>query len=157
LPAIQQPPARLSTNGWNGTIDYNFDSHFGAAFDIDWTVNSSNGASTQIGTAMAGPQIYPFDHHKITPFGHVLFGAGRYHFRYPCACLGTNGDGDYFTQYAFAWEVGGGVDYTFKPQVGIRVVQIDYEQVSFSLEGFGRGPVPEQSSWKFSAAVLLHF
>jgi opacity protein-like surface antigen len=157
LPSIQQPPSRLSMNGWNGTIDYNFGQHLGAALDIDWTVNSSNGAHTEIGTAMVGPQIYPFGHRTVTLFGHALFGGGRFYYRYPCACLGSDGNSDHFAQYAFSWEVGGGVDYNIRPQVGIRLLQIDYEQLNFSLEGFGRGAMPHQASWKYSAAILLRF
>jgi opacity protein-like surface antigen len=157
LPAVQQPPSRLSMNGWNGTIDYNINLRFGAALDVDWTSNNSNGIHTEIGTALAGPQIYPFGHHKVTAFAHALFGGGRYYFRYPCGCLGANGNSDYFVQYAFAWEVGAGVDYTVRPQVAIRFLQVDYEGLNFNLEGFGRGPVPVQSSWKFSTVFLLRF
>jgi len=157
LPTIQQPPSRLGTNGWNITVDYNFKSWLGVALDLDSTENASNGANTSIATGMVGPQIYPFGHRKLTPFAHTLFGAGRFYFRSPCECFGASGNSDHFSQYDFAWAVGGGVDYTVRPNVGIRLGQFDFEQVSFGLEGFGRGPQPAQNDWKYSAAILLRF
>lgn len=157
VPAIEQPPSRLSTNGWNVTVDRNFNSWIGIAFDLDWTYNSSSGAETDIATLMTGPQIYPVGHHKLTPFAHALVGAGRFYYRYPCACLGASGTSNYFSQYDFAWVAGGGLDYTVRANVGIRLAQFDFEQVHFGLQGFGRGAVPAQNDWKYSAALLLRF
>lgn len=157
LPTIQQPPSRLGMNGWNVTVDYNFNSWLGVALDVDWTDNTSSGAETTIMTGLIGPQIYPLGHHKLTPFAHALFGAGRYYFSYPCACLGASGQSNDFSQYDFAWAVGGGLDYTVMPNVGVRLGQFDFEQVSFGLQGFGKGPVPAQNNWKYSAAILLRF
>jgi opacity protein-like surface antigen len=157
LPTIQQPPSRLSTNGWNIAVDYNLKSWLGVALDLDSTENASNGADTSIATGMVGPQAYPFGHHKLTPFAHALFGAGRFYFRSPCECFGASGNSEHFSQYDFAWAVGGGVDYTVRPNVGIRLGQFDFEQVSFGLEDFGRGPMPAQNGWKYSAAILLRF
>jgi len=157
LPVIQQPPSRIPMNGWNGRVDYSFAAHFGVALDVDWTSNNSNGAHTEIGTVMIGPQVYPLGHRKATLFGHALIGGGRYYFRYPCNCFGSQGESNHFSETAFTWTVGGGVDYAISPKVALRLVQFDYEQVNFDLTGFGRGPVPPQNNWKFSAAVLLHF
>jgi opacity protein-like surface antigen len=157
LPTIQQPPSRLGTNGWNITVDYNLAWWLGVTLDLDSTENASNSANTSIATGMVGPQIYPFGHHKLTPFAHTLFGAGRFYFRSPCECFGASGNSDHFSQYDFAWAVGGGVDYTVRPNVGIRLGQFDFEQVSFGLEDFGRGPLPAQNDWKYSAAILLRF
>lgn len=156
-PSFQQPPSWLSMNGWNMTADYNFLSWLGAAADLDWTGNASNGAETTIMTGTIGPQIYPFGHHKWTPFAHVLLGAGRFYYRYPCACLGSNGTSNYFSEYDFAWVAGGGLDYTVRPKVGIRLAEFDFEQVNFGLQGFGKGSMPAQNNWKYSAAFLLHF
>ena len=156
FPAAEQP-SRLSLNGWNMTVDYNFKRWLGVALDVDFTQNTSNGARTSIGTALLGPQIYPFGHHKLTLFAHTLFGAGRFYFRFPCACLGVSGEDDHFSQYDFAWVAGGGLDYTVKPNVGIRVAQLDFEQVTFGLQGFGKGLAPTQNNWKYSASLLLRF
>jgi len=141
----------------NVTVDYNLKSWLGAALDVDSTVNTSNGANTTLGTAMIGPQIYPFGHKKVTFFAHALLGGGRFYFHSLCACLGANGGSNYFVQYDFAWAVGGGVDYTVRPNVGIRLGQFDFEQVSFGLQDFGKGAVPAQNNWKYSAAILLRF
>jgi len=157
VPAIEQPPTRLSTNGWNVTVDRNFNSWIGVAFDLDWTYNSSNGAETDIATITAGPQIYPFGHHKLTPFGHALVGAGRFYYRAPCACVGPNENINHFSDYDFAWVAGGGLDYTITKNVAIRLGQVDFEQVNFGLQDFGRGAAPAQNNWKYSAAVLLRF
>jgi len=157
VPAIAQPPSRLSTNGWNVTVDRNFNSWLGIAFDLDWTYNSSNGAETDIATITAGPQVYPFGHHKLTPFAHALFGAGRFYYRAPCACVGASGNSKHFADYDFAWVAGGGVDYTLTKNVAIRLGQIGFEQVNFGLQDFGRGAAPAQNNWKYSAAILLRF
>jgi opacity protein-like surface antigen len=156
-PTFQQPPSRLGLNGINMTADYNFKSWLGVALNLDSTENTSNGANTTLGTAMIGPQIYPFGHQKVTLFVHALFGAGRYYFRSPCSCFGAGGESDYFAQYDFAWAVGGGVDYAVRPNVGIRIGEFDFEQVTFGLQDFGKAAVPAQNNWKYSAAILLRF
>ncbi len=156
-PNIQQPPSRLNMNGWNITADYNLVSWLGVAAVLDWTYNTSNGAETNIATGTVGPQIYPLGHRKLTPFAHALFGGGRFYFRYPCACLGPGGNSNHFAQYDFAWVAGGGVDYTVRPNVGLRLAQFDFEQVNFGLQGFGKGSMPAQNDWKYSAAILLRF
>jgi hypothetical protein len=157
LPAILQPPLRLSMNGWNVTADYNVVSRLGIAWDLDWTDNSSNGIETDIATTTIGPQIYPFGHHKLTPFAHALIGAGRFYYRHPCPCAGAGASSNHFSQYDFAWVAGGGIDYTVRPNVGIRVAEFDFEQVNFGLQRLGRGPMPAQNNWKYSAAILLRF
>jgi hypothetical protein len=157
LPAILQPPSRLSMNGWNVTADYNVVSRLGIAWDLDWTDNSSNGIETDIATTAVGPQIYPFGHRKLTPFAHALVGAGRVYYRYPCPCAGAGASSNHFSEYDFAWVGGGGIDYTVRPNVGIRVAEFDFEQVNFGLQHLGKGPMPAQNNWKYSAAILLRF
>jgi opacity protein-like surface antigen len=141
-------------SGWNISVDYNFTARLGAALYLDWTTNGSS-TRTDIGSAMAGPEIYPFGHRKVTLFVHALFGGGRFYFSSSCGCLG--GNSDHFSQYDFAWAVGGGVDYTLRPNVGIRLGQFDFEQVHFDLQSFRMGPLPAQENWKYSAAILLRF
>jgi opacity protein-like surface antigen len=157
LPSIQQPPSRLTTNGWNISAEYNFTWRFGAAVELDLTRNDSEGARTGIATALIGPQIYPFGHHRVTPFVNAFFGPARFYFRFPCGCLGKGGGSDSFTEYNFAWSVGGGVDYTVRPNVAVRLLQFEFEEVNFDLRGFGTGPLPVQHNWKYSAALLLRF
>lgn len=128
------------------TVDRNFNSWLGIAFDLDWTYNSSNGAETDIATITAGPQIYPFGHHKFTPFAHALFGARRFYYRAPCACLGASENSNHFSQYDFAWVAGGGVDYTVMKNVAIRLAQVDFEQVDFGPQASGRGPAPAKTT-----------
>jgi hypothetical protein len=144
-------------NGWNLSAEYNFTWHFGAAVKLDLTRNNSGGARTEIATVMIGPQIYPFGHRRVTPFVDALFGPGRFYFRFPCSCLGEGGGSDSFSEHDFAWSVGGGVDYTIRPNVAIRLLQVELEQVNFDLRGFGTGPLPVQHNWKYSGALLLRF
>ncbi len=156
-PPAAQPPSRISMNGWNVTGDYNFNRWLGVAVDGDWTTNSTDGATTHISTAMIGPQIYPLGHHRLTPFVHGLVGAGRYYINVPgCGCFGPNFTDD-FAQYAFAWAVGGGVDYTVVPHVAVRLGQIDFEQVRFGLQDFQSGAQPAQNNFKYSAGILFRF
>jgi len=155
LPTFEQPPSRISMNGWNVTGDYNFNQWLGAAVDVDWTTNTSgdpvNGfGTTHISTAMIGPQIYPMGHHRLTPFVHGLFGAGRFYFNFPSAPFD-------FAEYDFAWAAGGGVDYTVTPHVAVRLGQLDYEQVHFGLQAFGNGAAAAQNNFKYSAGILFRF
>lgn len=158
VPPTLQPPSSLHMNGWNATADFNFNEWIGVATDVDWTRYSSVAptSTTDITTAMAGPQIYPLRHHKLTPFVHFLFGVGYYNLTLPaateCAPFCTSTDGN------FAWAGGGGVDLTVTRHIGVRLGQFDYEQTRFRLQVLTEGPaVAPQDNWKYSAGILFRF
>ena len=100
---------RLNMLGFDTYADYRFLHWLSLGGDLSGTYHlSSENGNTQIYTVMLGPQIYPFGHnHKITPWGHVLFGRGFYGFN-----LESQGGFNPFSRWdnAFAWMGGGGLD-----------------------------------------------
>ena len=145
-----QGPDRLYMNGWDGMADYMlFWKWLSVAGQADGTYNNdgANG-KTSVYSAMAGPQLYPFGHRKLTVYGQALFGGGYTRFTLPSA-------GGYpkttFSSHAFAWQVGAGVDYAWKPNWSIRVIQFDYEDTRFFQAN------PSQGNYKFSVGIMYRF
>jgi hypothetical protein len=100
-------------------------------------------------TALAGPKIYPLGHHRLDPFGHVLFGAGILASSVPefAGYPGNSG-----ATVVHAWEVGGGLDLNLTHHWGVRVVQLDYGVAKF----LGNN-VPNQSSKRVSFGFVYRF
>jgi hypothetical protein len=100
-------------------------------------------------TALAGPKIYPLGHHRLDPFGHVLFGAGILATSVPEFADYPGNSGATFVH---AWEVGGGLDLNLTQHWGVRVVQFDYGVAKF----LGNN-VPNQSSKRVSFGFVYRF
>ncbi|HUO34593.1 MAG TPA: outer membrane beta-barrel protein [Candidatus Acidoferrum sp.] len=141
---------RLSMNGWDGMADYMlFWKWLSVAGQVDGTYKDDGvNGNTSIYSAMAGPQFYPFGHRRITLFGQALFGEGYTRYILPS-------QGGYpkttFTSNAFAWQVGGGVDYAWKQHWSIRVIQFDYEDTRFFHAS------PSQGNYKISVGIMYRF
>ena len=99
-------------------------------------------------TAMAGPRLYPFGHHKLTPFGHFLYGAGIDATAVP-AFGGYPGNTS--AVFVRGWQVGGGLDYNRWAHWGIRLIQFDYVDAKF----LGNG-IPGQASKRISVGFVYH-
>jgi opacity protein-like surface antigen len=142
---IQFAP-RQNEYGWFATGDYNLTSWLGIDADIDEGFVSSNSVTDEYRhvTYLFGPQVYPLGHHRFTPFAHVLFGG--FYFTFP-----TDG----FSDNAFAFDFGGGVDFNLTHHIAIRPVQLDYEQD----RNFGGGTTgnPIQNNFKYKAGVIFNF
>ena len=122
-------------NGWYGSADYNILHRIGAAAEITGTYkDEGTNGNLSVYSALVGPRIYPFGHgHKITPFGHVLFGGGFYRVFYPAFGgfpATTNTDAN------FSWQAGGGFDLTRTKHWAIRLIQFDY-----GFDKFARQPL----------------
>jgi hypothetical protein len=105
--------------------------------------------SIKVFTALVGPKIYPLGHRKLTPFAHVLFGAGILGSSVP-AFAGFGGNSS--TKVVEAWEAGGGLDYNGWKHWGIRVIQVDYGDAKFL------GPtVPRQGAKRISFGFVYRF
>lgn len=119
----------LGMNGWDASFDYNLRPWLGVEGEILGTSNDQgvNGKTT-IYTALVGPQIYPLKHHKITPFAHALLGVGHYNLTFPAESPFPSSS---ITHTADAWDFGGGVDFYVWKNLGVRVVQLDYDKASF--------------------------
>jgi len=125
----------LSVNmpGGFGSFDYNFLRWLGLEGEglaVGGTVHFPDfpPEDVKIYTLMGGPKLYPLGHRKITPFGHLLFGAGIDGTSVP-AFSGYPGNSG--GKVVSAWEVGGGFDYSLKSRWGIRLFQFDYGNAKF--------------------------
>jgi opacity protein-like surface antigen len=132
--------SRVNFNGWDAGVAFNVNSWLGAAGDFDGSYASPSGTKVHLYTYMFGPRIYPLGHHKITPFVHGLFGGS--HVSIPSAT---------FTDNAFGWEIGGGVDYSVGEHIAIRVGELDYEQTRNFQPG------PNQNNFKYKGGIVFRF
>jgi opacity protein-like surface antigen len=133
---------RFNSNGWNATVDGNFNRWLGLAADFDGTYGTNTGIDIHQYTFMFGPRIYPMGHHRLTPFVHALFGVSRFDFG---SSSGIPSDSD------FGFSIGGGVDYTVTPMIAIRVGEVDYERTD------NLGGNPDQNNVKVKVGVLFRF
>jgi opacity protein-like surface antigen len=136
-------------NGWYASADYNILHRIGAAGEITGTYKDlgTNG-NLSVYSAMVGPQIYPFAHnHKITPFGHVLFGVGFYRISYPAF---GGFPATVTTDTNFSWQAGGGVDMTRTKHWAIRLIELDYGSTNFPANR-------SHSTYRASVGFVYHF
>lgn len=147
------PPDYYHYNGFNAGGAFHFTQHVSLALDVTGTYNTTGGESTAIYSYLAGPRIYPLGHHRLTPYFHGLVGAATYHVPSSEAALGVP------SETKFAWEVGGGIEYTAMRHVAIRLGQFDYEQTQFlhSEDAAQVLPKSNQNNYKFSAGVVFRF
>ena len=134
--------SRFNSNGWNATVDGNFNRWLGLAGDFDGTYGTNSGVAIRQYTFMFGPRIYPVSHHTLTPFVQALFGVSR--FSFPSSSSRASDS-------EFGWVVGGGVDYTVTPMIAIRVGEVDYERT----DNFGGNP--DQNNVKVKVGVIFRF
>jgi hypothetical protein len=142
---------RLNMNGWNATAEYAVKRWLSVAADIDETWKSQPDTAvpgtdhTYIYSFLFGPRVYPLGHHRLTPFVHALFGAGRSKLTLPGIPDQTEND--------FAFSFGGGLDLSLGHHFAIRVAKVDYEQTRF-YQSAAPG-TPNQNNFKYSAAFLI--
>jgi hypothetical protein len=140
-------------NGGYISADYNIFSWIGVAGEGMAAVRKQ-GAGTlgtsqtlSIFTGLAGPQVYPLRHRKVTLFTHFLIGEGYYYLRAPAfGGFSTR----VTTSSGFAWEGGGGLDVRIKPHWSIRLVEGDYGETSFSVAQAN----PHQVGYRLSAGIV---
>ncbi|HTW24751.1 MAG TPA: hypothetical protein VMD78_14195 [Candidatus Baltobacteraceae bacterium] len=123
---------KIGMNGWVASFDYDWKSWLGFEGEGQgvYKTITNVGAATQypsLYTIMGGPQIFPFRHHKVSPFGHFLYGEG--YFRLPSAAYGTFGPG-FQSSFSHSLEGGGGLDVKFKDNWAIRGM-FDYGTTRF--------------------------
>jgi hypothetical protein len=119
----------LGMNGGYASADRNFKRWLGAYAEISAAYkNRGVWGNSSVYSLLVGPQLYPLKHHKLTPFGHVLFGGGYYRNSVPAnGAFGSKVE----DASAFAWGGGGGMDLYLKTHLGIRVFEYDYEEAHF--------------------------
>jgi len=100
-------------------------------------------------TALVGPKVYLFGHHRLDPYGHFNYGAGILATSVP-EFAGYGGNAG--ATAVRAWQVGGGVDLSIKRHWAVRVVQLDYASAKF----LGNG-VPNQGGKRVSFGITYRF
>jgi hypothetical protein len=146
--------ATLHMNGWYASFDYNrftWLGFVGEAVGTGYTQGLLNG-QTKIYTFQGGPQVYPFRHHKLTPFGQFLYGIGYYRLSVaPYGGFAANTI-DYVVS---SWQAGGGLDLALKKENwGVRLVQFDFTSANFypnTTTYTNRGLL------RISAGIVYHF
>lgn len=143
------PGETLGTEGWFGSAEYNWKSHLGVYLDAsgDYRDRGLTGASSIYGL-LIGPQFYPFGHHRMTVFTHLLAGVGYYRNVIP-----ANGGfaREVQNDTATAWGVGAGLDFYVKRHLAVRMFEYDYDRANF----FGQGSL--QGSGRISVGVVYRF
>jgi len=150
---------RLNMNGWDAFGDYHIWRFINVAADVSGTYsfygtnpNSiSYTGNTSIYNVLAGPQLYPFGHnHKITFYGHLLFGEGMYVYNLPS-------EGGFHAVHHFdsglTWMGGGGFDVRVTKHWSVRLPEADYEQTHF----FGGGAGINQGNYRVSVGAIYRF
>lgn len=140
-------------NGGYVSGDYNIFSWIGVAGEGMAAVRKQ-GAGTlgtsqtlTIFTGLAGPQVYPLRHRKLTLFTHFLVGEGYYYLRAPAfGGFSTR----VTTSNGFAWEGGAGLDVRIKSHWSIRLAEGDYGETSFYVTQAN----PHQVGYRLSAGIV---
>jgi outer membrane protein OmpA-like peptidoglycan-associated protein len=140
--AVIPPGAPLeevnTTNGWAGSLTYNFARHFG----LTGEVSQHYGSRANLTSVMLGPRFFLRTEH-IMPFGEVLFGLDRVT---PKNVGTVNG-----SQLA----AGGGFDLQFSKRVAWRIIQADYVRGFFG-SGSALG-VDHMSGVRLQTGLVIGF
>jgi len=148
---------RYGMNGWVGSFDYDWKSWLGFEGEIQGVYATQYPPPGEGGgvekpslyTIMGGPQIFPFRHHKISPFGHFLYGEGYLQVSVgPYSPFGSNVP----SSFSHAWEGGGGIDVKFKPNWAVRGM-FDYGSTRFSGSS---GGTASDSSYRISVGMVYY-
>lgn len=135
-------------HGWEGAVQFNLNKWFGVVGDISGhygtPVEVAGVGSVKANTYnyLFGPQINVRGG-KAKGFVHALLGGNH---------IGAHTEPAGFSasDNAFAFAIGGGVDYNATKTIGIRLGQFDYV---YTNHDFGLG---HQNNFRFSAGVVLN-
>ncbi len=118
-------------SGWEASATYNWNRWLGLKADVD----GHYCCDASLHNFLFGPQIR-LGHDKLSPFVHGLFGVSH----------GSSGG---FTDNAFAFALGGGLDYKATDRISIRIAQADYLGTRFADY--------TQNNFRFSAGLVFRF
>jgi len=143
----------LDMNGWYGSFEYNWRTWLGFVGEgvgTGYTQGSLNG-QTKIYTFQGGPQLYPLRRHKLTPFGHFLYGLAYYHQSVPA----YGGFAANTIEYTVgSWSAGGGLDLALKQgRWAVRLAEVDVTSASF----FSTATYANRTLLRVSVGVVYHF
>jgi len=144
---------RIGMSGWVGSFDYDWKRWLGFEGELQGVYATQRPLQggvekPSLYTVMGGPQIFPFRHHKISPFGHILYGEGYYQISVgPYGGVGSK-TSSYFSH---ALEGGGGIDVKFKENWAIRGM-FDYGTTRF----YASSGTSSDSSYRISVGLVYY-
>jgi outer membrane protein with beta-barrel domain len=104
--------------------------------------------NTSIYAIQAGPRIYLFGHHKLTPYGEILFGDGYYRNNIPAY---GGYQSSVYSYTAFTYSGGAGLELNIRHSLTVRMIQFDVGQTSFFNYN------TKQTNYRASIGVSYHF
>jgi len=146
---------RFGMNGWVGSFDYDWKSWLGFEGEVQGVYatrtpppGTGGVENPSIYTIMGGPQIFPFRHHKLTPFGHFLYGEGYYQVATgPYSPFGSSTG----SAFSHALEGGGGLDYKISENWAVRGM-FDYGSTRF----YTSSGTSNDSSYRISVGLVYY-
>lgn len=134
-------------NGWNASFTTNISRWFGVTADFSGhygNIPVTTGVNADFNTHLftVGPRFAYRNFERVTPFGHVLFGAVRQD-----ADFLTSTGRVSFNDSTFAMVVGGGVDLKITDNIAFRLFQTDYVLTRFNDDN--------QSNFRASTGVVI--
>src|ERR1700693_1065506 len=133
----------FNQNGWELSGQYKFAPWLGAVADF----SGDYGSSTHTSYFLFGPQVsWPA---RVSPFGHVLIGGAHVSYSTLLAVDPPTLDTVNFSDTAFAFAVGGGIDAKIAGPFHWRIFQGDWIHSSV----FGTG----QNNARLSTGIVIKF
>ncbi len=139
-------------NGWNAALTVWAKQWLGITGDFSGAYKSNafvsnSGVDVHQYTFMFGPTIASHKNEKFVPFAHALFGAATCGTNQPIKdCFGTDSS-------AFAFAIGGGLDWGVGKRWAVRVGQFDYLRTHFG----GSVGQNAQNEFRYSAGIVVKF
>jgi opacity protein-like surface antigen len=133
-------------NGWDAAVQYNWSKAFGLKADFSGAYKTVSTPLTDVSLRqhhfLFGP-VFSARSEKSTFFVHALFGGAHASADTGTAFLGSTSD------TAFAMAFGGGYDYNFSKNFGVRLGQFDYLPTRFGGE--------TQNNFRYSTGIVIRF
>jgi opacity protein-like surface antigen len=135
-------------HGGNGTLIYNLGNYLGVVGDFGAGHDGDTFFSGTTVTYLGGARIHTNTRWDL--FAEGLLGGAHISI--------TPTGGNTVSKNAFAWKLGGGLDYRLTPMISIRLIQADYLGTRFNNgknNGFGNSNT--QNNLQVAAGVVFHF
>src|SRR5216684_1901 len=121
---IRINPGGTDCHGGGGSGAYSLNNYLGVVGEFSGckVTGLPSGVSAHALTYLFGPRVTYRGYGRLEPFGEALFGGAH---------TSASGGGATITDNAFAFAIGGGVDYKWKRNLAIRLGQFDYFYTKF--------------------------
>jgi opacity protein-like surface antigen len=139
----------IGMNGWDASGTYRASPWLGLVADFSGTYGTDTvlgvDFKSNLHNFLFGPRIFvPLNNYpNWKPFGELLLGASRENQTIEPSIVapGVAVPGVSKTDTAFAWMLGGGLDYQFHPQFRVRLIQVDLLRTNFFDTGQSRARI----------------